>query len=96
MKVEYKMNQKNIIDVLFNIQKNHSKKIIMAYVKINCFCKKFDLFPKQLTEYIDILIIYENKLDSTFPHILYHLLNSYRLDRNSCGDKNLVHVYGNT
>ena len=51
-----------------------------------------------VTEYIDILMISETKLDDTFPYTLYHLKdfsNPYTLDRNSRGGEILVYLREN-
>ena len=88
----------NLIDSLFNIRKYHSNKIIMAHININSLRNKFDMFTNSVSEYIDILMISETKLDDTFPHALYHLKdfsNPYRLDRNSHGGGILVYVRDN-
>ena len=72
----------NFTDFLFNIQKKHSNKIIMAHININSLRNKFDMLTNSVTEYIDILMISETKLDNTFPYALYHLKdfsNPYRL-----------------
>ena len=55
----------------------------MAHVNINSLRNKYDTLTNSVTEYIDILMISETKLDSTFPYALYHLKdfsNAYRLD----------------
>ena len=60
----------------------------MAYININSFRKKLDMLTNSVSEYTDILMISETKLDDTFPNALYHLndfSNPYRLDRNSHG-----------
>ena len=54
----------------------------MAHININSLRNKFDMLTNSVTEYIDILMISETKLDNTFPYALYHLkdfLNPYRL-----------------
>ena len=51
-----------------------------------------------VSEYIDILMISESKLEDTFQHALYHLKhfsNLYRLDRNSHGGGLLAYVRDN-
>ena len=56
------------------------------------------MITSSVTEYIDILIISETKLDDTFPHALYYLKdfsNPYRLDQNSHGGRILVYVRDN-
>ena len=52
------------------------------------------MLTSNVTEYINILMISESKLDDTFPHALYHLKdisNPYRLHRNSQGGGTLVY-----
>ena len=88
----------NFIDSLFNIRKHHFNKVIMAHININSLRNKFDMLTDSVTEYIDLLVIYETKLGDTFPHALYHLKdfsNSYRLGRNSHGGGILVCVRDN-
>ena len=44
------------------------------------------MLTNSFSEYINILMISETKLDGAFPNALYHLKDfshSYRLDRNS-------------
>ena len=82
----------NFTDFLFNIRKKHSNKIIMAHINIK------NMLTNSVTEYIDIPMISETKLDNTFPYALYHLKdfsNPYRLDRNCHGGGILVYVRDN-
>ena len=58
----------NFIDSLFNILKHHCNKIIMTHININSLKDKFDMLANSVTEYIDILMISETKLDDTFRH----------------------------
>ena len=56
------------------------------------------MLKDSVTEYRDILMVFETKLDDTFPHTLHHLKdfsNSYRLDRNSHGGGILVYIRNN-
>ena len=56
------------------------------------------MLTNSVSEYIDILMISETKLDDTFPHALYHLKdfsNPYRLDRNPHGGGILDYVRDN-
>ena len=85
----------NFTDFLFNIQKHHSYKIIMAHININSLRNKSDMLANSVSEYIAILMISETKIDGTFPYALYHLKNfsnRYGLDRNSHGGGILVYV----
>ena len=91
------MNHRNvkILQILFNIRKQHCNKIIMAHINISSLKNKFDMLTNSVSEYIDILMISETKLDDTFTHALYHLKdfsNPYRLDRNSHRGGILVYV----
>ena len=59
-----------------------SNEIIIAHININYLENKFDVITNSVTEYIDILMISETKLEETFPDALYHLKefsNLYRL-----------------
>ena len=70
----------------------------MAHININSLRNKFAMLTNSATEYIDILMISETKLDNTFPYALYHLKdfsNPYRLDRNCHGGGILVYVRDN-
>ena len=70
----------------------------MTQININSLRNKFDMLTNGVTEYIDILMISETKLDDTFPHALHHLKhfsNPYRLERNYHGSGFLVYVRGN-
>ena len=83
----------NFIDSLFNIQKCHSNKNIMAHINIHSLKNKFDTLTNSVAEYIDVLMVSKTKLSNTFPHALHHLKdfsNPYRLDRNSHGGGTLV------
>ena len=56
------------------------------------------MLTNSTTEYIDILIISETKLDNTFPHALSHLKgfsNPYSFDRKSHGGGFLVNERDN-
>ena len=88
----------NFTDFLFNMREKHSNKIIMAHININSLRNKFDMLTNSVTEYIDILMISETKLDNTFPYALYHLRdfsNPCRLDRTCHGGGSLVNVRDN-
>ena len=63
----------NLTDILFKIRKHHSNKIIMAHINKNSPRNKFDMLTNSVSEYKDILMIFETKLGDTFPHALYHL-----------------------
>ena len=57
-------------DFLFNTRKHHSSKIVVVQIKINFLRNKFDMLTYSASEYIDILMISETKLNDIFPHAL--------------------------
>ena len=46
---------------------------LTSHININSLRNKFDMLTNSVSEYIDILMISETKLDDTFSHALYHL-----------------------
>ena len=60
-------------------------RILIANLNISSLRNKFEILKKIITYKVDILLIYEKKLDSSFPFNLFHvqgLTNPYSLDRN--------------
>ena len=59
---------------------------IIGHLNINSIHNKFEMLSMSVVQYVDILVLSETKLDSTFPSIQF-LINSFsvphRLDRNS-------------
>ena len=64
-------------------------------LNINSICNKFEMLSMSVVQYVDILMLSETKLDSTFPSIQF-LINGFsvphRLDWNSKGGGVLLHV----
>ena len=79
------MNMK-CIESLKAIWKRNLNKIAVAHLNINSLRNKFDSLIEQITWNIDILIISETKLDTSFPTGQF-LINGYselfRIDQNS-------------
>ena len=79
------MNMKGI-ECLKAIWKRNLNKIAVAHLNINSLRNKFDSLIEQITWNIDILIISETKLDTSFPTGQF-LINGYselfRIDQNS-------------
>ena len=61
---------------------------IIGHLNINSIRNKFEMLSMSVAQYVDILVLSETKLDSTFPSIQF-LINGFsvphRLDRNSKG-----------
>ena len=68
---------------------------IIGHLNINSIHNKFEMLPMSVAQYVDILMLSETKLDSTFPSIQF-LINGFsvphRLDRNSKGGGILLYV----
>ena len=62
--------------------------IIVAHLNINSLRNKFDFLAEMVIGNVDILIIGETKLDSSFPKSLFKIdgfKKPYRIDRNEHG-----------
>ena len=88
------MNMKGI-ESLKAIWKRNLNKIAVAHWNINSLRNKFDSLIEQITWNIDILIISETKLDTSFPTGQF-LINGYselfRIDQNSQGGGIMLYV----
>ena len=76
-------------------RKKNLNKLIIAHLNVNSLRNKFELLKEQIQDNIDILMIYETKIDASFP-IGQFFLNGYstpfRLDRNAYGGGILLYV----
>ena len=61
-------------------QKN-SNRLIVALLNINSIRNKFDSLVEMVKENVDILLISETKIDSSFPKVQFHIdgFTTYRL-----------------
>ena len=79
------MNMKGI-GSLKTIRKHNLNRIAVGHLNINSLRNKFDCLIEQITRNIDILMISEIKLNSSFPTGKF-LINGYnepfKIDRNS-------------
>ena len=68
---------------------------IIGHLDISSIRNKFEILSMSVAQYVDILVLSETKLDSTFPSIQF-LINSFsvphRLDQNSKGGGILLYV----
>ena len=68
---------------------------IIGRLNINSIHNKFEMLSISVVQYVDILVLSETKLDSTFPSIQF-LINGFsvphRLDQNSKGGGILLYV----
>ena len=89
-KTNFKCNFEN---VLKNLRKKNMHKIVVGQININSIRNKFDHLMAAVSGNIDILLIIETKIDSTFPLNQFYL-NGYDVtcknDHNTNGDGILV------
>ena len=88
------MNMKGI-ESLKAIRKRNLNRIVVAHLNINSLRNKFDYLIEQITGNIDILMISETKLDSSFPtgqFLINGYSESFRIDRNSQGGGIMLYV----
>ena len=80
---------------LNNLRLKNPNRLICAHLNINSVRNKFDLLSDIIKNNIDILMISETKLDSSFPNgqfQIYGYSEPYRLDRNGNGSGILVFI----
>ena len=73
----------------------HPKNAIIAYLNINSVRKKFETFSYMMKNYVDVFVMVETKLDSSFPmqqFLLDGFKQPYRLDVTSNSGGLLVYV----
>ena len=80
---------------LNNLRLKNPNRLICAHLNINSVRNKFDLLSDIIKNNIDILMISETKLDSSFPNGQFQIhgySEPYRLDRNGNGGGILVFI----
>jgi len=73
----------------------HSNKIIIATLNINSICNKFEQLITIVRNKVDILVITETKLDTSFPEsqfLMHGYSKPYRFDRNRNGGGVMIFV----
>ena len=77
-----------------NIRSKNPNRLIIAQLNINSLRYKFDSLVEILRSNVDILLISETKIDSSFPTAQFKIegYTTYRLDRNSNGGGILLYV----
>ena len=70
-------------------------RILIAHLNINSLRNKFEILKETITNKVDILLICETKLDSSFPLNQFHIdgfTTPYRLDRNQNGGGVMLYI----
>ena len=73
---------------LKNTRLKNPNRLIIAQLNINSLRHKFDSLVRMLHSNLDILLIFETKIDSSFPTAQFQIegYTTYRLNRNAnCG-----------
>ena len=84
---------------LNNLRLKNPNRLICAHLNINSVRNKFDLLSDIIKNNIDVLMISETKLDSSFSNgqfQIHRYSEPYRLDRNVNGDGILVFIREDT
>ena len=79
---------------LNNVRQKNSIRLIIAQLNINSLRNKFDSFSQMVKENVDILLISETKIDSSFPTAQFNMndFTTYRRDRNINGGGIILYV----
>ena len=81
-----------------NIQQKNADRVTIAQINVNSIRNKFDFLCEMIRGNIDILLITETKIDSSFPSAQFQIdgyTTPYRLDRDSNGGGILLYVRDN-
>jgi len=85
----------NAFNILREIRVKSFNKIVIGTLNINSLASKFEELKYIISNSLDILIIQETKLDSTFPNdqfLIEGYRAPYRLDRNRNGGGVMIYV----
>ena len=78
---------------LNNTRLKNPNRLIIAQLNINSLRNKFDSLVRMLHNNLDILIISETKINSSFPTVQFQIgYTTYRLDRNANGGGILLYI----
>ena len=79
---------------LNNVRQKNSSRPIIAQLNINSLRNKFDSFSQMVKDNVDILLISETKIDSSFPTAQFNIngFTTYRRDRNINGGGIILYV----
>ena len=91
--LQKKKQSLNANDILSNLKVRVNNKLIIGNLKINSIAGKFDQLKLMAKYKVDILVLDETKIDSSFLNQQFHIEGfclPYRLDRNTHGGRVLV------
>ena len=86
---------KDVYSRLKEIRLRNSNRIVIAHLNINSLRNKFDMLSDLIYGNIDILLLTETKLDSSFPSLNFQLngfKNPFRRDRSIHGGGIILYI----
>ena len=81
--------------ILKNLRLENVNRLVCAQLNINSIRNKFESLKEIVSTNVDILLIWETKLDSSFPRTQFHIHGygePYRFDRNGKGGGILLNI----
>ena len=88
------LSHKKGLDKL-NVAIRNPNSILIAHLNINSLRNKFEILKETITNKVDILLISETKLDSSFPLNQFHIdgfTTPYRPDKNQNGGCIMLYI----
>ena len=82
-------------EILKKIRINNVNRVVIGHININSIRNKFDMLSSMVKDNIDILMVSETKLDSSFPQAQFRMEGyapPFRYDRNSHGGGILLFI----
>ena len=81
--------------ILRNLKLKNINRLVLGHLNINSLAGKFDQVKALIKRNIDILVLAETKIDSSFPNAQFRIDSfpiPFRLDRNRLGGGVLIYV----
>lgn len=97
-KVGKNINSEDAFSILRNIRVKNVNKLMIGCLNINSLASKFDILKEIIGNHLDILVLVETKLDTSFPteqFLITGYTNPYRLNRNKNGGGVIIYVKDN-
>ena len=85
-------------NALENKRRKNMNRLIFEQLNIYSLRNKFESLQHIINKNIDVLLLSETKIDSSFPSVQFHLegyATPHRLDRNANGDGILLYIREN-
>ena len=93
--VENTSNSSNLSDSLKNLKIKNSNRLVFGNLNINTINNKFEQLKHMIKNNVDVLVVTETKLDSSFPFGQFSIdgfARPFRRDRNKNGGSVMIFV----